>query len=182
MKLEANKTYVFKDSYSRQLYKKSHKNNAFYIENSYKNGFTLSHAGVDVGWGNGRLLIGKNEIQYFKLKETSMLKPDDKISVEMTALDAVRIRTIFAKSRSNCSDACGLLKTLNKIISDKITSDYLINIPFSDLQFFYLDNEFHKACIKLFKNPMEERIDALKKTIEIASEQIALIRSESDSE
>jgi hypothetical protein len=169
MNLEANKTYVFIDDASKRLYKQSNRNNASFIERYYEDGFTISSGCMDSGWGHGRLLISNDEIQYFKLKEPKMLKPDEKVTVEMTALELVKLRHLM--------DGVGSGDEVSFVAALDAASKFTSRKP--NAKHWDEDSEFHIWCLAQFQDPKQDRIDALKKTIADAAAQIAAIRAES---
>jgi hypothetical protein len=179
MKLEANKTYVFKDGTAKTSYFYHSPSNKIYFQCFYSDGFTLETVlENNEGWINKDCIIGIGETQYFQLKETKMLKPDDKVTVEMTALDAVRLTVLIGKSRTILPQS-NLLPTLRKVGQSISKQKCRIEIPFHELVDFTPDSDFYKACLAQFQDPKQDRIDALKKTIADASAQIAAIRAES---
>jgi hypothetical protein len=169
MNLEANKTYVFKDNEARHNYLHSHKSNQKCINKHYKDGFTLTEVIGIEGLIENLTVIFSREIQYFKLKEPKMLKPDEKVTVEMTALELVKLRHLM--------DGVGSGDEVSFVAALDAASKFTSRKP--NAKHWDEDSEFHIWCLAQFQDPKQDRIDALKKTIADASAQIAAIRAES---
>jgi hypothetical protein len=171
MKLEANKTYVFKDGTAETTYFNHSPGNKIYFQCFYRDGFTLETVlENNEGWINEKCVIGIGETQYFQLKETKMLKPDDKVTVEMTALELVKLRHLMDNvSGGHAVSFTAQLRNASPANKDRPSA--------AD---WFLGSDFHVWCLAQFQDPKQDRIDALKKTIADASAQIAAIKAESE--
>lgn len=82
MKLEANKTYVFKDDECKKKYLKTCISNGILLKRFYEEGFTLEEVGMGSGAGYiyNNIVIRSGEIHLFKLKEeTPITKPSQPV-------------------------------------------------------------------------------------------------------
>lgn len=173
MKLEVGKTYVFKDESCRWGYFNKYKGNRDRYNKVYRGGYTLDHVsgGGLRGDVEGLITICSDELGYFKLKEENkMLKPDDKISIEMTALDGMYLKNILGKIPCTFSEDVHL--TLERVLrnSDPFYDDNLIKFDLS------YEDEFKEWCIAQFKDPKQAEIDQLEKTINDAAAKLARLK------
>ena len=91
-KLEVGKTYVFKDDVARGSYLAGNCCNTQYCEEFYSQGFKLDNVETShyksyvYGMVSGAVVIDKDEIKYFKLKEENVMpiKPEDEVTITTT--------------------------------------------------------------------------------------------------
>ena len=169
MSLEVGKTYVFKSDEDRDEYLLSSLNK-MYFDECYDEGYNITRLFYGIhGMTDGRLTISDTEIKHFKLKEENkMLKPDDKISIEMTALDGMLLKSLLGKSPA----ATKVHSKLESVLSNRIPCpDRLVRVDMSY-------DDMRDWCISQFRNLNQDRIDKLEKKINDAAAELARMQGE----
>lgn len=175
MKLEVGKTYIFKDESCKDNYLSRFHCNRDLLREYYLSGYTIDSLSTS-GSGrvcNGSFVIAASEIKYFKLKEENkMLKPDDIISVEMTALDGMKAVIMMGNSNGSYSLYSELKRKLSVVDKPSLWVDK------SDC-FDWIDgSKLTKAALDQFKNPKQDEIDQLEKTVNDAAAKLARLKGE----
>lgn len=103
-KLEAGKTYVFKDDNAKEAWLCEFKANTFLYREHYKGGFTVKHTSGDHFYiGDSDVLHG-SEAHYFKLKEEETIqqpkhiRPEDEVTITTTYGELAKIYLLLAKT------------------------------------------------------------------------------------
>ena len=174
MVLEVDKTYVYINEAAKNNYIDNAAANKHYNSHFYNDGFKLAAVESSNGYMGNKPVIGLYEMQFFKLKEINMLKPDDVMTIEMTALDAVRVKTLLGASLSD--NRTQLLETLNDKLESLGDMSEVLDMRFSELKDFQISSNFYATCLALFPDPNQAKLDALQKTIDDATAQIAAIK------
>lgn len=101
-KLEAGKTYVFKDELACILWSDIDEND--YIRSEfYDDGFAIDEVYEDDGYICDNCVIGMDELQYFKLKEEKTMqqpkhiRPDDEVTITTTYGELARAYAVLGK-------------------------------------------------------------------------------------
>lgn len=97
-KLEAGKTYVFKDDETKQAYLCGSYKNLEYFKNRYSEGFILEYVNnYSSGIIDGESVIGADELHLFKLKEEPMqnIKPEDEVTITTTYGELARVYAVL---------------------------------------------------------------------------------------
>lgn len=131
-KLEAGKTYVFKQEGSIADWLSGHVTNKLYYHTLYKEGFTIEEV-YDSGYKGcieGHVVIGSDELKYFKLKEEETMqrpkhiRPEDRVTITTTYGELAVALTLLGEV--SCESNEGLI--LYKRILELFDTEYL-NLP-----------------------------------------------------
>lgn len=173
MKLEVGKTYVFKSHKDKEDYIAGSPLNSQLYDNYYRGGFTI--LGISPR-GAGRIVgfsvIFPDEVKYFKLKEEEQMKPDDIISVEMTALDGVKAAIMIGNTRGSYSLYTELKRKLN------INDNRSLEVDREDCYDWRGGSRLTKLALDQFKDPKQDKINELEKVINDAAAELAKLKSE----
>lgn len=127
-KLEVGKTYVFKDETSKEYYLTGNCCNTQYCEEFYDKGFKLDNVETSpykdyvYGMVSGAVVIDKDEMKYFKLKEENVMpiKPEDEVTITTTYRELARLYVIMGKCNGDTNGELFVkLKSLLDIGGDK---------------------------------------------------------------
>lgn len=139
-KLEVGKTYVFKDGEAKEDWLSGYSANKQLHDSLYNNGFTLEYVYKDIQGEIGqRIVIGSDELKYFKLKEETMqqpkhIRPEDEVTITTTYGELAKVLILLAKAngkhRGNLFDVLRNLFGIKGACSDMIkgklpTIDYV---------------------------------------------------------
>ena len=156
-KLEAGKTYVFNDEDAKKAWLSKYPINKLQYDSFYNNGFTLEHVykGIQGEIGQ-RIVIGSDELKYFKLKgEETMqqpkhLRPEDEVTITTTygELADILIATGCSSSTYGTEDLYMQLLSLFKVSAGDLEN------LFCGLPSIVVDSEI-KICLNalLFPEP-----------------------------
>ena len=167
--LKAGKTYVFIDDKAKSDYINWNSSNFRYFNDHYDNGFTLT--GVDIGDGliNGNTVIARIEMKYFKLKGAKM-KATDTINVTMTALQGLMLRVLIGKTSSaNALYEC--------FLDDVGLPSGALRITIDGARKWHEGGELQTWALAQFKDPKQDKIDELEKTINDAASELAKLKA-----
>lgn len=130
-KLEAGKTYVFKDEDAKEEWLSKYSCNKQQYDLFYNNGFTIEYVYKGIQGETGqRIVIGSDELQYFKLKEEKImqqpkhLRPEDEVTITTTYGELAVALTLLGEV--SCESNEGLI--LYKRILELFDTEYL-NLP-----------------------------------------------------
>ena len=175
MELEAGKTYVYKSKADKKAYFESDSTNQGMHDMYYNEGFTIEGLvgkSFSGGYVKGEGVILTKEIKYFKLKKEETIQPTDMINVEMTALDALRLRVLLRYTSGGDSKALYL----------SFKHDYCLPAGLDledspDKTDWRVGSELTRWALAQFEDPKQKEIDALKKTINEAKAKLADLKS-----
>lgn len=108
-KLEAGKTYVFKDEDAKEAWLSRYSCNKQQYDLFYNNGFTIEYVYKGIQGETGqRIVIGSDELQYFKLKEDETMqqhkhiRPEDEVTITTTYGELAKVYLLLANSNGIC--------------------------------------------------------------------------------
>tara|TARA_R110000851_G_scaffold32736_1_gene87566 strand:+ start:899 stop:1423 length:525 start_codon:yes stop_codon:yes gene_type:complete len=173
MELEAGKTYVYKSEADKKAYFADNSYNRGLHDRHYNKGFTIeaiADSPFNGGYIKRQCVIGTTEIKYFKLKEEETMKPTDMITVEMTALDALRLRALMANVDTNFGALYLKLKQGYGLPSSSP------NLSLTGATDWSSDSRFTLWALAQFDDPKQKEIDELEKTINEAAAKLAALK------
>lgn len=119
-KLEAGKTYVFKDEYNKQEWL-DHSVGNYRVLHQYNEGFTIDTVTLGSGFIGTTNVIIKDELKYFKLKEEKIMqqpkhiRPEDEVTITTTYGELARAYAILGKV-GGMSYGTGLWSIIGELI------------------------------------------------------------------
>lgn len=130
-KLEAGKTYVFKDEDAKEAWLSKYSCNKQQYDLFYNNGFTIEYVYKGIQGETGqRIVIGSDELQYFKLKEDETMqqpkpiRPEDEVTITTTYGELAVALTLLGEVSSESNEGLILYKRILEIFDVKY-----LNLP-----------------------------------------------------